>query len=243
MHVCYVSAAPHFTHTASQLQSCLLQALTDFHILLPGFLLFLLLLHFFYLFLSSLSTPFSSTPPPLFFFFFTAQVFSTRQSFTRSLGEEASWLWFVFLLCRGAVQSDCRFAATASPCCIWLSFKTSAGMSVCVMCPWHTANRGCHERAGQQQRRRRKEIAVREWWREKLCEQDTEGVWKRWEYISVGPIKGALSGRWYSWDCWECWDWVFDRLSSLDIPDWLRAGAVYLTFHKRSTYVNLSLCS
>lgn len=37
--------------------------------------------------------------------------------------------------------------------------------------------------------------------------------------------KGALSGRWYSWDCWECLDLVFHRLSCL------ATGAVFCKRH------------
>lgn len=62
----------------------------------------------------TLSVSFLCLALPLFFsFFITAQVLSTRQSVTCSLGKEASWLWFVFLLRCGAVQSDRRLTATA----------------------------------------------------------------------------------------------------------------------------------
>lgn len=81
-----------------------------------SFFAFSLLLSSFYLppSFSPFQSLFSVSLSPIFFFFFlTAQVLSTRQSVTCSLGKEASWLWFVFLLRCGAVQSDCRLTATA----------------------------------------------------------------------------------------------------------------------------------
>lgn len=104
------------------------------------------------------------------------------------------------------------------PCCIWQSFKTSAGMSVCELCPWQQANRGCHERAGQQRRRKEnsneRKSVMEGTARETICDQMRVGVSEF--------QKRSFVWQMVSWDCWECWDWVFYRLSSLDIPDWLR---------------------
>lgn len=68
------------------------------------------------------------------------------------------------------------------PCRIWQSFKTSAGMSVCVLCPWQRANRGCHEKAGQWWRRKENsnERGEKEWWREQRGkgENSVSEIWR-----------------------------------------------------------------
>lgn len=70
--------------------------------------------------------PFTSFAP-----FFPAQVWSTGQSVTCSLGKEASWLRFVFLLRCGLVQSAHRLTATAPPV---VSGRVSKHRQACACC-------------------------------------------------------------------------------------------------------------
>lgn len=114
MHIGYFNCSTFHSHSVSfrPLFAWSCDSLSCFSLFLPShccwaLFTFLHLSHPFSLFSLSRSPPFFS------FFFLTAQVLSTRQSVTCSLGKEASWLWFVFLLRCGAVQSDCRLTATA----------------------------------------------------------------------------------------------------------------------------------
>ena len=101
-----VSFHPLFVWSCDSI-SCFSHSFFAFSLLLNSIYLLPSFSPFQSLFSVSLSTPF------FFSFFITAQVLSTRQSVTCSLGKEASWLWFVFLLRCGAGQSDHWLTATA----------------------------------------------------------------------------------------------------------------------------------
>lgn len=77
---------------------------------------------------------FPAPPPPCCrrLSFSSSLIYPPSLPVARWPGKEASWLWFVFLPCSAAVQSERRLTATAPPCWIWPRFKTSTGVSCCA---------------------------------------------------------------------------------------------------------------
>lgn len=144
----FVTAAPHFIHTASPFQP---EAVPPSHV--SHSLLFTSLFLSTFIFIHP---PISSTLSlPLLPFYCLCTKHTTVSHMLAVLRRPADCGLFSFSAA-GPVQSDRRLTATAPHCRIWQSFKTSPGMSVCVLCPWQQANRGCHERAGRRRRRRRR---------------------------------------------------------------------------------------